>query len=528
MFNTTNKRWYNWYISMVAAACMVLYGYDASVFNACQNSKHWVAYFNKPSTYKIGLVNTSYNIGGIVSGFFFGGPIADRLGRRWGMGIGCLLTIIATFVQCFAPRGDLNAFIGGRVIIGLGQGIALTAGPVYIGELAPPEIRGKIMGFWQLFYSVGSFIAYWIAFATGKHTAALGEWDWKTIVIFQMLVPIIICILLPFIPETPRWYIRNGNIEGARKSLLLVRDTEQEVEDELLQIREALEYEKEQNSTGSYKALWMDKSVRKRMWIAFIINGGQQLTGQGSLNSYSSAIYKGIYKNTETINLINAINGTCGILFTLNAVWTVDRYGRKFLFIIGGFGMALCMIAFASVGIATPNEYYLNGTTRTLTKDQPVGIALTFLLFLFIFFYKPTWGATTWIWTSEIFSMNVRAQAVGMCSQWQNVSNLIFNQFFPVFLAKSSFYTFYFFGGLNCLLALFVIFVVPETRNIMLEEMDVLFGGVNHVEKGGARLDLENTNANVHVQHVESLAGKGEGEGIREVGVENVVMGEKV
>ncbi|PQE15250.1 sugar transporter protein [Rutstroemia sp. NJR-2017a WRK4] len=498
LFNTSSKRWYNWYISMVAAACMVLYGYDASVFNACQNSKHWVAYFGKPDTYTLGLVNSSYNIGGIVSGFFFGGPIADRLGRRWGMGIGCFLTVIATFVQCFAP--NLRAFIGGRVIIGLGQGIALTAGPVYIGELAPPEIRGKIMGFWQLFYSVGSFIAYWIAFATGKHTASLGEWDWKLIVIFQMLVPIIIMVLLPFIPETPRWYIQNGNnVEKARRSLLLVRDTEQEVEDELLQIREAIEYEKESKSTGSYKALWMDASVRKRLLIAFIINGGQQITGQGSLNSYSSAIYKGIYKDASTINLINAINGTCGILFTLNAVWTVDRYGRKFLFIVGGLGMALCMICFAAVGVATPDRYYKSGGKEVLTKDQPVGIALTFLLFLFIFFYKPTWGATTWIWTAEIFSMNVRAQAVGMCSQFQNVTNLIFNQFFPTFLANCSFYTFFFFAGINVLLALFVVFIVPETRNIMLEEMDVLFGGVNHVEKGGAQMGVEDA----HHAHVE-------------------------
>jgi hypothetical protein len=139
-----------------------------------------------------------------------------------------------------------------------------------------------------------------------------------------------------------------------------------------------------------------------------------------------------------------------------------------------------------------------------LTKEQPTGIALTFLLFLFIFFYKPTWGATTWIWTSEVFSMNVRAQAVGMCSQWQNVSNLVFNQFFPIFLAKCSFYTFYFFGGINCLLALFVLFIVPETRGIVLEEMDVLFGGVNHVEKGGAQMGIEDTH-HIHAGDNEKL-----------------------
>ncbi|PVH75219.1 general substrate transporter [Cadophora sp. DSE1049] len=494
MFKTTAKRWYNWYISLVAAACMVLYGYDASVFNACQNSKHWVEYFDSPNAYTLGLVNTTYNIGAIIAGFFFGGPIADRLGRRWGMGIGCFLTIIATFMQCFAPEHNLGVFIGGRVVIGLGQGIALTSGPVYIGELAPPEIRGKIMGFWQLFYSVGSFLAYWIAYATGKNRESLGNWDWKLIVIFQILTPLLIIILLPFIPETPRWYIQHGNqVEKARASLIRVRDTEQEVQDELLTIREAIQYEKETNETSSYKALWTDRSVRRRLWIAFIINAGQQLTGQGSLNSYSTQIYKGIYKDAETINLINAINGTCGILFTLNAVWTVDRYGRKFLFIVGGVGMGLCMIIFSAVGIATRDAYYTSGGVEKLTKAQPVGIALTFLLFLFIFFYKPTWGATTWIWTSEVFSMNVRAQAVGMCSQWQNVSNLVFNQFFPLFLAKCGFYTFFFFGGINFCLALFVIFLVPETRNIMLEEMDVLFGGVNHVDVGGQKLGVEDT-----------------------------------
>jgi len=367
----------------------------------------------------------------------------------------------------------------------------LTAGPIYIGELAPPHIRGMIMGFWQLFYSVGSFIAYWIAYATGKNTTKLGEWDWKLVVIFQMLVPAIVCCLLPFIPETPRWYIQNGNqVEKARNSLRKVRDNEQEMEDELLTIREAIEFEKEIPGSA-YQALWKDASVRKRLWIAFIINGGQQLTGQGTLNTYSSQIYKGIYTDASTINLINAINGTCGILFTLNAVWTVDRYGRKFLFIVGAIGMALCMVIFAGVGIGTPNAYYKVKGVETLTKFEPVGIALTFLLFLFIFFYKPTWGATTWIWTSEIFSMNVRAQALGMCSQWQNVANLVFNQFFPQFLSKAGFYTFFFFAGVNVFLALFVVFIVPETRRVALEEMDTLFGGVNHVEKGGEVLQVD-------------------------------------
>jgi MFS family permease len=111
-----------------------------------------------------------------------------------------------------------------------------------------------------------------------------------------------------------------------------------------------------------------------------------------------------------------------GIIFTLNAAWTVDRFGRKFLLIVGAIGMAVCSLAVAVVG------------TQADDSSEPVGIGITFLLFLFIFFYKPSWGATIWIWTSEIFSMNVRAQAVGMASQTQNVANAILQQVFPLFL----------------------------------------------------------------------------------------------
>ncbi|KAG9236840.1 general substrate transporter [Amylocarpus encephaloides] len=462
-------RIYNWYIALVAAGCMVLYGYDAAVFNATGNLS--------------GLINTSYSIGAIASGFFIGGPTADYLGQRWAMCIGCFVTIIATFIQTFAPKHNIGVFILGRVIIGLGQGVALTAGPVYIGELTPAEIRGKVMSFWQLFYSVGSFIAYWVSYACTQHKTTLGDWDWKMVVIFRMLTPFIIMCQLPFMPETPRWYIRHGDcIEDARKSLQSVRETEQEVEDELLQIREAIAFEREVISS-SYMALWKDISVRKRMAIAFVINVGQQLSGQGTLNQYSSTIYTKIWRSLDTINLINALNATCGILFTLNATWTVDRFGRKHLFIVGAIGMATCMLIVPIIGLETPD---VNGA-----KTQSVGIAIVAMLFLFIFFYKPSWGATTWIWTSEVFSMNVRSQAVGICSQMQSVAQCVFNQFFPTFYANCGLKSFFFFMTTNICLAFFVWFIVPETKGTSLEEIDVLFGGVNHTEKGGDMLNVE-------------------------------------
>lgn len=118
---------------------------------------------------------------------------------------GCALVIISTFISAFTPR-DIGGFIGGRALVGIGQGLALPAGPVYIGELATAKDRGKIMSFWQMFYSVGSFLAYWINYACTEYTARLGDWDWKIVVIFQLLAPVLIICGIFFAPESPRWY----------------------------------------------------------------------------------------------------------------------------------------------------------------------------------------------------------------------------------------------------------------------------------------------------------------------------------
>lgn len=157
----------------------------------------------------------------------------------------------------------------------------------------------------------------------------------------------------------------------------MVRETAEEVEDELLKIREALEYEREAISS-TYSALWKDKSLRKRMALALVVNAGQQVTGQGTLNTYSTKIYQKVFTSAGQIALINALNATFGILFTLNAVWIIDRFGRKFLLIIGGIGMGICMIIVSAVETETASP----GGTKT----QPVGISIVFLLFLFIFF----------------------------------------------------------------------------------------------------------------------------------------------
>lgn len=287
-----------------------------------------------------------------------------------------------------------------------------------------------VVSFWQMNYSVGAFIGFWANYACGKNEEKLGNWSWRIVVILQLVIPVFICLNLPFMPESPRWCIQKGNqFERAENILRTIRETEEEVQAEMLSIREAIEFEKEVIAENSYLTLWKDKSVRKRLIIVGLLNVGQQLTGQSTLAQYSSTIYKKVWTSASTINLINAINATFSIIFTLNATWMADRFGRRFLLIAGAIGMSAAMMIVPIVGLETPN-------TPEGGKSEPVGIAIVAMLFVFIFFYKPSWGAAVWIVSAEVFSMNVRMQAVGMCVQMQNIAGSIFNQFFPTFYAN--------------------------------------------------------------------------------------------
>lgn len=458
-----------WYFVIVASTCMIFYGYDASVYNAVLGSANWTEYNKNPSDNAVGGINTLYTVGGIVTGFFVSGPVSDRFGRKIPMMIGCFLVIVATIMQVCQPRG-VGVFLGGRLIIGIAQGFALPVAPVYLGEISTSGMRGKTITIFQTFYSIGSFICFWVNYACTKNSKTLGNWDWRVVIMFQLMAPIFILINLPFMIESPRWLMSKNQVDRARRSLTLVRNDPEEVEQELDSIYAAIEYEKNAQN-GSYWPLWKDKSLRKRFLMCIVINSGQQLTGQGSLNSYSSKIYAEVFDNADTIQLINALNATFGILFTLNAIWCVDRFGRRMLLITGGAIMAIAMLIIAIVETHVKPTY-------------TIGCVTAFLFFFYELGYKPSWGAMVWCVTSEVFPLNVRANAVGAASQFQNVANAIVNQFFPTFLSHKGFQAMYLFFAINTCLTIFVIFFVPETKGKTLEEIDTIFGGKNHVDEG--------------------------------------------
>jgi MFS family permease len=147
----------------------------------------------------IGAMTSVYLAASIVAGILFSPPICHYFGRRMPIFVGCLLVIVASFIQTFST--NVAGFMGGRVVLGIGQGIALSAGPILMGELCAPDIRGRMLSFWQLMYSVGALVTSYTAYGV-KLNASLGLWQWKIVTLVQAVIPFVTCCLIFFVPES--------------------------------------------------------------------------------------------------------------------------------------------------------------------------------------------------------------------------------------------------------------------------------------------------------------------------------------
>ena len=392
---------------------------------------------------------------GCIFGAAFAGPASDWLGRKRVLVVSAVLFLVSALGTAL-PQ-SLGEFIIFRFIGGLGVGAASITSPLYIAEIAPARIRGRMVSVNQLAIVTGFLIVYFVNYfiALGREPDWIVQTGWRWMFGSESIPAVLLLVLMFFVPESPRWLTKQGRSDDAHAILTRI-EGEAYAGSEIKQIQEALSHEKSDLSQlfapGMKIALWMG--------IALAIL--QQVTGINVFLYYAPEIFKKLGSTTDTALLQTVVVGIVNLLFTVIAIWTVDKLGRKPLMMIGAAGMGVSLIA---MGLAT---YYEKTTVWVLV-----------FILGYIASFACSVGPVTWVILSEIYPTKIRGRAMAIASVCLWTANFVVSQTFPMmdkneylverFHHAFPFSIYAFFCGV---LLLVVWLAVPETKGKSLEEIE--------------------------------------------------------
>ncbi|CAK4086723.1 unnamed protein product [Aphanomyces euteiches] len=429
-------------------------GYDGNTMTDCTSTsatlpENWLNYTT--------LYNVLYYIG-CIFGAVLGGLIADKLGRRASIFFSGFIFCIGTCMLVFSNSGNHILTLIARIIQGFGVGNSSFSIPIFGAEMAPKELRGMLSGFMQMTVVTGLLLAGIINYIV-KDT----HHGWRTTNAVAMAFPVILMIGIYFVPESPRWLYQRKGREAAETSLKRLRKTDN-IGDELKAIGDALEEE------GADEVTWKDvfhPSVRRRVFIAMALQFLQQASGINPVFTYGAQIFKDVLGDGIAILLLLQI---INFLSTIPAMYYIDKTGRRGLLLLGAAGMTLGHLVF---GIAFTAG--CKGNDKDLGCSKTTGWIMIVATGFFIFNFAISWGPICWVYAAEIFPLKVRAKAVSLSSgaNWTMGAAMVgIPKLFPYLHVNG---VFFLFCALAALSGVFVYFYCPETRNLMLEDIEKLF-----------------------------------------------------
>jgi SP family arabinose:H+ symporter-like MFS transporter len=425
---------------VAAALGGLLFGFDTAVIAGTTDGLR--RYFELTPG-GLGLT-VSIALWGTVAGAILASIPADRYGRLHSLRI-CGILFLVSAVGC-ALAWDWNSLMVARLLGGLAIGGSSVIVPMYIAEISPADLRGRLVGVFQINIVVGILVAYFSNYLLGTMALGDAEWRWKFGV---EAAPAALFLLALFgLPRSPRWLMQKGRVEEARRTLTTIG--EKNVEGALGEMRAALELER---SYGQERLL----AARNRfpLFLAISIAAFNQLSGINAILYYLNDIfaYAGFDKVSSDLQAV-AI-GFTNLVFTLLAMSIIDRVGRRRLLAIGSVGTAASLAGVAAIFGAGSGE----------------GMLL-WLLIGFIASFAFSQGAVIWVYLAEVFPTAVRArgQSIGSATHW--IMNALIAWSFPVVAAYSRAAPFALFAGMMLVQLGTVLAVYPETRGITLEEME--------------------------------------------------------
>ena len=403
-------------------------------------------------------------IGGSVAGF-----VSRALGRKNGLFIAAVAFFISAIgawrPETFNVFGtlDVYSFVVYRIVGGIGVGLASMISPMYIAEIAPAKIRGKLVSFNQFAIIFGMLVIYFVNYFIAKQGNE--QWlisdGWRLMFLSGAIPAGIFIILLFFVPETPRFLVLNGEEDKALKVLKKIAGNDQA----------AIILEEIKGTLHEANAPWLSYGFLI-IFVGIMLSVFQQFVGINVVLYYAGNIFRNMGASTDSSLLQTIIVGIVNLAFTIVAILTVDKFGRKPLMIIGSLGMAISMLA---LGLT----FFLGQTGGVLTPLQGYA-ALAFML-LYTAAFAMSWGPVCWVLLSEIFPNSIRAaMSIAVAAQW--IANWIVSLTFPmmndnVWLTNqfNHGFSYWIYGIMGILSALFVWKLVPETKGKTLEAMEGLW-----------------------------------------------------
>lgn len=395
-----------------------------------------------------GFLTGSLALGCIV-GCLIAGKMADKYGRRPGLMLAAVIFAVSSVGIALAT--DLVFFVTMRFAAGIGVGMASMLCPMYIAEISPASVRGRNVAINQLTVVIGILVTNLVNY----FLADLGTDAWRWMFGLGAVPSVIFFVGVLWLPESPRWLLKDGQEVKALQVLEKI-GSGGFAENTAIAIRRSLTG----NTTQSYRAVF-DKAVRPAVAIGIALAVFQQFCGINVVFNYTSTIFESVGANLDRQLFETVAIGVVNLIFTILAMWQVDKLGRRPLMLIGSLGLSVVYIILAFL----------------LQHQYPAGMVSVFVL-LAISMYAISLAPVTWVLIAEIFPNKIRgvASSVAIVSLWAAYFVLVFT--FPV-LAKhlGAFGPFYLYAGICLLGFLFVLKKVKETKGRTLEELEEGFAG---------------------------------------------------
>jgi sugar porter (SP) family MFS transporter len=430
--------------TIVGALGGLLFGFDTAVISGT-TSALTRTYHLTPAL--LGVTVSSALVGTVIGAMAAGIP-GQKFGRRDSLRAMAIFYVLSA-IGC-ALAWNWPALIFFRFIGGLGIGGSSVLGPMYIAEIAPPDWRGRLVGFFQVNIVVGILLAYVSNAIVGSMHFGANDWRWMFGV--SAIPAALFLAMLFIIPRSPRWLVTQSNLDEALQVLRLTGvPTPKEELDEIVA---SVHLER----AGSGDPLF-SRQYKKPIIIAWTVGMFCQLAGINAILYYLNDIFALAGASKVSGDLQAVAVGATNLVATLLAMTVIDKFGRKKLLLVGTVGLAVCLTIISILFFTRSHLSWL-----------------VWLLMLYIAFFAISQGAVIWVYISEVFPNRVRAkgQSLGSSAHW--ITNAVISLVFPVMARSSGAYPFVFFAAMMVVDFFLVLFYYPETAGISLEQMQHKLG----------------------------------------------------